>query len=83
MCRFKDTDLGITKIDFNEKRGKMAVYLTDGREILVPVGLFPEIKRLKKSQREDYMIMDKQFFSFEAISKIFSVKDVLSCNLAK
>lgn len=82
MCRFKDTNLGIKKLDFNEKRGMMAVYLTDGREVLVPVGLFPEIKRLRKSQREDYMIMDDQFFSFEAISKIFSVKDVLNCNLA-
>lgn len=69
MCRFKDTKLGIKKIDFNEKRGMMAVFLTDGREVLVPVKLFPEIKRLRKSQREDYMIMDGQFFSFEAISQ--------------
>ena len=82
MCRFKDTNLGIKKLDFSEKRGMMAVYLTDGREVLVPVGLFPEIKQLRKSQREDYMIMDGQFFSFEEISKIFSVKDVLNCNLA-
>ena len=55
----------------------MAVYLTDGREVIVPVGLFPEIKRLSKSQREDYMILDGQFFSFEAISRIFSIKDIL------
>ncbi|MDE7346234.1 MAG: hypothetical protein K2N48_05790 [Muribaculaceae bacterium] len=69
--------LGIKKLDFNEKRGKMAVYLTDGREIIVPVGLFPEIKKLSKTQREDYMILDGQFFSFEAISRIFSIKDIL------
>ena len=50
MCRFKDTNLGIKKLDFSEKRGMMAVYLTDGREVLVPVGLFPEIKQLRKSQ---------------------------------
>ena len=48
--------------------------------VLVPVRIFPEIKRPNKSQREDYMIMDNQFFSFEAISKFFSVKDVLSGN---
>lgn len=82
MCRYKDTNLGILKLDFSEKRGMMAVYLTDGREVIVPVGLFPEIKKLRKSQREDYMIMDGQFFTFEAISKIFSVKDVLNINLA-
>ena len=59
----------------------MTVYLSDGREVLVPVRLFPEIKKLRKSQREDYMIMDGQLFSFEAISKIFSIKDVLSYNI--
>lgn len=81
MCRFKDTNLGIKKLGFGEKRGMMTVCLSDGREVLVPVRLFPEIKKLRKSQREDYMIMDGQFFSFEAISKIFSIKDVLSYNI--
>lgn len=77
MCNYTDTKLGIKKLDFSQKREKMAVYLTDGREVIVPVGLFPEIKRLSKSQREDYMILDGQFFSFEAISRIFSIKDIL------
>lgn len=77
MCNYKDTTLGIKKLDFNVKRGAMAVFLTDGREVIVPVKMFPEIKNLSKKQREDYMIMDDQYFSFEAISKIFSVKDIL------
>ena len=77
MCRLKDTDLGIRKLAFGEKRGKMAVYLSDGREVLVPISLFPEIKRLKSAQREDWMVLDDQFFTFDAISKIYSVKDVL------
>ena len=77
MCRFKDTDLGIKKLDFGVKRGAMAVYLTDGREVIAPVSMFPDIKRLTMSQREDYMIMDNQYFSFEALSKIYSIKDVL------
>lgn len=78
MCKYNDTTLGIKKLDINEKRGKMAVYLTDGREVIVPLSMFPEIKKLRKLQREDYMIMDQQFFSFEAISKIFSIKDILT-----
>lgn len=78
MCKYKDTDLGIKKIDFTLKRGTMAVYLTDGRIVIVPVSMFPEIKRLSLAQREDYMIMDDQYFSFDALSKIFSVKDILS-----
>ena len=77
MCRYNDTQLGIKRLDFNVKRGMMAVYLTDGRELLIPVSMFPEIKSLRKSQREDYMIMDGQFFSFEASSKIYSIKDLL------
>lgn len=77
MCKLKDTDLGIRKIAFGEKRGKMAVYLTDGREVIVPISQFPEIKRLNSAQREDWMVLDDQFFTFDAISKIYSVKDVL------
>ena len=77
MCKFKDTTLGIKKLDFNVKRGAMAAFLTDGREVIVPVKMFPEIKNLSRKQREDYMIMDEQYFSFEAISKIFSVKEIL------
>ena len=77
MCKYKDTNLGIKKLDFGMKRGALAVYLTDGRVVIVPVSMFPDIKRLSRSQREDYMIMDDQYFSFDALSKIYSVKDVL------
>ena len=77
MCKYKDTNLGIKKLDFELKRGMMAVYLTDGRVVLVPVSMFPEIKKLSLSQRENYMIMDDQYFSFDAMSKIYSIKDVL------
>ena len=55
----------------------MVVYLTDGREVIVPVSMFPDIKRLSRKQREDWMIMDDQYFSFEDLSKIYSVKDLL------
>lgn len=77
MCKYKDTDLGIKKLDFKVKRGAMAAYLTDGRVIIVPVSMFPEIKRLSRKEREDWMIMDDQYFSFENLSHIFSVKDLL------
>ena len=36
-----------------------------------------DIKQITLKQREDWMIMDDQYFSFEAMSKIYSVKDVL------
>ena len=77
MCKLKATNLGIRKLAFGEKRGKMAVYLTDGREVLVPISLFPDIKRMSSAQREDWMVLDDQFFTFDATSRIYSVKDVL------
>ncbi len=83
MCKFKDTTLGIKKLDFNVKRGAMAAFLTDGREVIVPVKMFPEIKNLSKKQREDYMIMDDQYFSFEAISKIFLIVKYLEMSVQR
>ena len=58
MCKYKDTNLGIKKLDFGQKRGMMVVYLTDGRVVMVPVGMFPDIKRLTGKQREEWMILD-------------------------
>ena len=77
MCKFKDTTLGIKKLDFNVKRGAMAAYLTDGREVIVPVSMFPDIKRLSRKEREDWMIMDDQYFSFEHMTRVYSVLDLL------
>ncbi len=77
MCKYNDTNLGIKKLDFGVKRGMMAVYLTDGRVVLIPVGMFPDIKRMTAKQREDWMIVDEQYFTFEHDSRIYSVKDVL------
>ena len=79
MCKYKDIDLGIKKLDFNVNRSAIAVFLTDSRQVIVPVSMFPDIKKLSKAQREDYMIMDDQYFSFEALSRIYSIKDVLRC----
>lgn len=77
MCKYKDTNLGIKKLDFSVKRGAMAAFLTDGREIIVPISMFPDIKRLSRKQREEWMVMDDQYFSFEALSRIYSVRDLL------
>jgi len=55
----------------------MAAYLTDGREIIVPLSFFPDIKRLSLKEREEWMILDDQFFTFGRLSKIYSVKDLM------
>ena len=77
MCKYKDTDLGIKKLDFGQKRGMMAVYLTDGRVVFVPVSMFPDIKRLSNKQREEWMVLDDQYFTFENMTRVYSVLDLL------
>lgn len=73
----KDVNVGIRKLDFSNYRGKMAAYLTDGREIIVPISFFPEIKNLSLKQRAEWIILDDQFFTFSHLSKVFSVADLL------
>lgn len=72
-----DVNIGIKRLDFTGQRGKMAVYLTDGREIIVPLSFFPDIKQLSVKEREKWMILDDQFFSFDRLSKVYSIKDVM------
>ncbi len=56
MCKYKDTDLGIKKLYFGMKRGAMAVHLTDERVVIVPISMFPDVKRLNRKQCEEWMI---------------------------
>ena len=80
MCKIQGTDIGIKKLDFTASRGKMAAYLTDGREIIVPLSFFPDIKNLSLKQRSEWMILDNQFFTFNQLSKVYSVADLLRMN---
>ena len=42
MCKMPNINVGIKRPDFTEKRGKMAVYLTDGHEVIVPFSMSEE-----------------------------------------
>lgn len=77
MCKNDKISIGIKKLDFTTHRGKMLVYLTDGRQIIVPLSLFPDIKRLSLKDRSDWMILDDQFFTFSHLSRIYSIEDVM------
>lgn len=61
----------------------MAVYLTDGREVLVPVSRFKDIRYLPMKEREKWFILDDQFFTFENLSRVYSVKDILNYNFSQ
>jgi len=66
----------IKKLRF-EQRGKMSIYLQDGRTIIVPVSSFPSIKRLKESDRKHYQIIDNELFTFDKTNEIFHIEQIL------
>ena len=78
MCRIDGVSTGIKSLDFKKVRGKMTVYFSDGRELAVPLSMFPDIKKLSIKDRQNWMILDDQFFTFEKLSKVYSITDLLS-----
>ncbi|WP_354667190.1 DUF2442 domain-containing protein [uncultured Duncaniella sp.] len=76
MCRIPNFNVGIKSLDFVSRRGKMAVKLSDGREVIVPLSMFPDIKRLPLKERQKWMVLDDQFFTFAHLSKVFSIQEL-------
>lgn len=78
-----NVNVGIKKLDFTEKRGMMAVYLTDGREVIVPVSMFKDISSMPVKERKKWFVLDDQYFTFENMSRVYSVTDVLNYNFTQ
>lgn len=78
MCKVKGVNVGIKDIDFTSHRGKMAVRLTDGREIIIPVSFFPDIKQMSVKERNKWMVLDDQYFIFENMTRVYSIFDLFS-----
>ena len=77
MCKMKDVSVGIKDMDFKSLRGKMIVRLTDGRTVIVPVSFFPDIKQMSVKERAQWMVLDDQYFTFENMTRVYSVLDLL------
>jgi hypothetical protein len=77
MCKIRGVKLGIKDLNFTAFRGKMLVRLTDGREVIVPISFFPDIKQMPVKERQKWMVLDDQYFTFENMTRIYSVLDVL------
>ena len=76
MCKIESISLGIKMMDFTH-RGKLIASFTDGRIIIVPISFFPDIQGLSMKERNKWMILDDQFFTFESLSKVYSISDLL------
>lgn len=83
MCKMPNVKVGIKRLNFTEKRGMMAVYLTDGREVLVPVSKFKDISSMPVKERNKWFVLDEQYFTFENMSRVYSVTDVLDYNMSQ
>ena len=77
MCKIPNVKLGIKDLNFTALRGKFIARLTDGREIIIPVSMFPDISRMPVKERNQWMILDDQYFTFEHMSKVYSILDLL------
>jgi hypothetical protein len=77
MCKLENVKVGIRDLNFTAYRGKMLVRLTDGREIIVPVSFFPDIKQMSVKERKRWMILDDQYFTFENLTRVYSLLDLM------
>ena len=77
MCKQANIKVGIKKLDFSKLKGKFLAYLTDGREITVPVSFFPDIQKLPLAKRNEWIILDDQYFTFDKMSKVYSINDLM------
>lgn len=77
MCKNKEIKVGIKKLDFVSYRGKMSAHLTDGRQVIVPLSMFPDIKNMSVKKRSEWIILDNQFFTFANMSRVYSIEEIM------
>ncbi|MDE5997212.1 MAG: hypothetical protein K2G77_03265 [Muribaculaceae bacterium] len=46
------------------------------KELTIPISFFPDIKKMPVAKREEWMILDDQFFTFANMGKVYSVTDL-------
>lgn len=81
MCKIPNVNVEIKWMDFN-MRGKFSATLSDGRVIIVPVSLFPDIKQMSIKHRNEWMILDGQYFTFEHMTRVYSITDLVNLHAA-
>ena len=79
MCKVDGITVKIQKIDFS-RQNKMGFLLEDGRQLFVPLSMFPDVNQLKKEERKKWRVLDDIYFDFDipTLSKVFSIEDAMS-----
>lgn len=65
----------IKKVSF-QIRGKISIYLEDGRSVIVPVSNFPSIKKLTTTQRLKWYLFGNGF-SFDDCNEVYHIEQIL------
>ena len=70
----KKSDFAVEKIKFNTL-GKIILVLEDGRELIVPLKYFPELKKLPLEKRKKYTIVDDRIILFNFSDSVYHIED--------
>jgi hypothetical protein len=66
----------ISKLNFDIP-GKISIKLIDGREVIVPLKYFPELKKLSIEKRKKYTIVDDRTILFYFSDHIYHLEDFM------
>ncbi len=58
-------------------KDKISILFTDGRILILPIGKFPEIARLKPSQKRKHKILAGMGLMFDDLDTVFHISDFL------
>ena len=58
------------------KRGKIAVGLEDGRQIVMPLSFFPSIKKVPVKERKDWYLMGNGF-TWDSCPEVIHIEQIL------
>jgi len=79
MCKVEGITVKIKKIDFSHQN-KMGFILEDGRQLFVPLSMYPDVKQLTKEERRKWRGLDDIYFDFDipTFSRVFSIENAMS-----
>ncbi|MBW8051352.1 MAG: DUF2442 domain-containing protein [Cytophagales bacterium] len=60
-----------------KNRGKINIFLKDGREIILPLLYFPSIKKLSVAQRKKWYVIDNELLSFDDSNEYVHIEQIL------
>lgn len=69
-----EVPFSIDKLKFNYP-GKICIVLEDGRELIVPLKYFPELKKLPLEKRKKYTIVDDRTILFNYSDSVYHLED--------